>query len=427
MIILSGRDNLFAADDVVVRLAAKPETAWLGERVVLKLDVLGKGGWAQLKRGHAKELSGGYLKRYEAQGTRLQETIDGAAYTGQQYEYLFFPQRGGEVTLAPVTIEVETKYWGGRTESVLTTVSTPPFTLDIKVPPGVSADQTLVSTSRLIAKQSWNPDITELKAGDSVTRTITLEAEDVSGMVFPPMLERDLPGVGLYPVSPTVEDKYYRGTLTGHRVEEIVYVPEQGGEFSASELTFSWWNTSSEKLETVNLEGRDFSVTAVPGVSASTRTGDAEHVSSSRAKLIWISAAAALVILVLLFVGKPLLHSYKRWQKKRNESETAYFRRVGRAVRGKDGVAVLNSSLDWLDCISTSNVSPRMDLFLSEYGEPESLEQYLNFSNSLYSGDNHIAVKSYYSALAKARSRWRESLRAKQRIDDILPSVGIES
>ena len=426
VVILAGKASPFAADDVVVRLAAKPESAWLGEKVVLTLDVLGKDGWAQLKRGHVRDVSGGYLKRYETQGTRIQETIEGSAYTGQQYEYLFFPQRSGEVTLAPAALEVEVKYWGAGTESVLTSASTPPLTLDIKVPPGLRADQAVVSTAELTAKQRWNPDTGELHVGDSVTRTITLEADGVSGMTFPPMAEQSLSGVGVYPASPKVEDSYSRGELTGMRVDEVVYVPEQGGEFGASELTFSWWNIEKERLESVSLAGKSFSVKAPAGVPAAAPT---DSIDESRAgtRAIWSSGMVILIVLAVLLCAKPLAGRYKDWQKRRNNSEQVLFKRVGRAARDGDGLAVLNSSMYWLDRISTTDVSPRMDLFLSRFGEPEAVNRYLDFTNNLYSTNNISAVKGYYDALAKARLRWREAQRKNKKIDDVLPLVGIES
>ena len=426
MAIFAGRGTSYAADDVVVRLSAKPESAWLGEKVVLTLDVLGKDGWAQLKKGHARDLSGGYLKRYETQGTRLQETIDGSDYTGQQYEYLFFPQRAGEVTLAPAALEIEVKYWVARTESMLTSASTPPLTLDIKVPPGVVADQTLVSTSQLTAEQRWNPDTGELHVGDSVTRTITLEADGVSGMVFPPMSEQSLSGVGVYPASPLVEDSYSRGDLSGKRVDEIVYVAEQGGDFSASELTFSWWNTEQERLESVSLEGKDFSVNVPPGVKTAAHGSSTEE-DKADTRLIWFGGALILIILTALAAARPLMRWWQKWHKKRGESETAYFKRVTRAVRGKDGSAVLRSSMAWLDHISATDLSARMDLFLTRYGEPEAVNRYLEFTDSLYSTDNTSAARSYYETLARARLRWRAVQRNRQKIDDILPPVGIET
>ena len=85
------------AGDVVLRTAVEPAEAWVGQRVVLQIDVLGEDGWAQISRFGDMDLPGAYLVRTDSQGARLQDTIDGVSYTGQRYEVSIYPQLAGVI------------------------------------------------------------------------------------------------------------------------------------------------------------------------------------------------------------------------------------------------------------------------------------------------------------------------------------------
>ena len=73
---------LAQGDDLILRVAAKPTDAWVGQRVTLEVDVLGVNGWAQISKFGELQLPGAYIIQSESQGTRLQEIIDVLAYTG---------------------------------------------------------------------------------------------------------------------------------------------------------------------------------------------------------------------------------------------------------------------------------------------------------------------------------------------------------
>jgi len=417
--------SLGAVEDVVVRLAAEPDTVWIGEKVVLHLDTLGKDGWAQLKKAHEHELDGGYLKRFETQGTRLQETIEGAGYTGQRYEYFFFPQRAGSLVVEPITIDVEVKRWGGGSDNDIVRTATPPLELTVRTPPGVpAAGGVLISTADFTATQTWDPDQTEFSTGDAVTRIITLEAEDVSGMVFPPVEQQTEPGLAIYPTSPTVEDTYNRGDLTGRRMEKLTYVMEQGGQPAADDLTFTWWNTASAELETVTLDGRTFTVKAAPGTETSVHVSESPITTGSFTGLLWVAGAALLLAGLVLIFKQPVLRWYRSRQERYRKSEKNYFKKVGQAARSNDRISLLNSALQWLDRISPAETPPRLDEFLSRYGNSGSVQAYRAFCAGVGS-ESDADIQAFYAALTAARSAWLGTRRTGRKLDRLLPAIDI--
>ena len=129
-------EKSYGAENIILRAAATPENGWVGQKILLQVDVLAKDGWAQLKKVGDIEVSGAYLLRLESQGTRLNETVDGNTYTGQRYEFMLFTQREGRLTIGPVPVDVEVTVWGGGEGKQVHRMSLPPVEFTTRTPPG---------------------------------------------------------------------------------------------------------------------------------------------------------------------------------------------------------------------------------------------------------------------------------------------------
>ena len=65
------------------------------------------------------------------------------------------------------------------------TVTTPTVSFVARTPPGAEKLATVITTRQLTVKESWAPEPGATKTGAAFTRTITVEARDVPGMVLP--------------------------------------------------------------------------------------------------------------------------------------------------------------------------------------------------------------------------------------------------
>lgn len=410
-----------AAEDTLVRVNSKPDNPWVGERVVLQVDVLARNGWAQLRSVRDTELEGGFLRRYETQGTRLNETIDGESYTGQRYEYLLFVLRPGEFTVPAIPVDIEIKTWGQGAGTKTKRSETPPLTVDVRKPVKLKSADGLISTTAFTAKQTWEPQVNELSAGDAITRTITFQAKDVTGMVFKPLQYEAMENVSAYPTEPVVNDNYNRGELDGERVEKITYVFEQGGDFSVPDFTFNWWNIKTEKLETITLAGKTIQVSGAPVVT------DESILPTSKTKDFRLFAGSlvfcCIILILFLSLRSRLKTTFVAWKQTRRESESHYFKEVSKAARKNDTKTLLQASMRWLDQISTDTYPARMDLFLGRYGDDGADQMY----HEMLMADSSQAVSSqtsqFYRTLAKARKNWQKIRRQKSKAEQLLPEI----
>jgi hypothetical protein len=414
-------DHVLAAEAIILRTAVTPEEVWVGQKVLLHVDVLAKNGWAQLKKVGDAEVDGAYLLRLETQGTRLSETIEGDSYTGQRYEFMLFAQRDGTLTVPPMPVDVEIKTWGAGGGTRTERMWLPLVEFVTRTPPGAEGLSGLISTTDLTANQNWDPATESPMVGDALKRTISLRAKDVSGMAFAPMLHGKIENLGIYPGEPAVEDKFARGDLTGTRVETVAYVFERAGDFEIPDVTLPWWDVDASELKHVVLPGLSLQVTGSP-VTESEALQQAEHQQNTR--LLWSALLAILVAAVAVVrFGDRLANRWTAWRRARSEKEAMYFRRVRRSARSGDQNAVLRDTMRWLDRINDKSHPARLDRFIQQYGDVRSQEAAIHLTNGRVSDRNQSDIAALINGLAAARKRWQKEQRGKGRVTGLLPDL----
>ena len=415
VLVLMACSSALAAGDIVLRSSVQPEKAWVGQRVILQIDVLGSDGWTQITRFDDVEIPGAYLMRTDSQGTRLQETIDGTSYSGQRYEFSIYPQAAGTIEIPAIDVEVTTRAAGGETGSSVQQARVPAVTIRSNIPAGAENIRGLVSTTQFTAKQSWQSLDETPEVGDALERTLSLQAVDVSGMAFTPLEHAEIAGVGIYPAQPAVADTSNRGSLNGSRTEVVTYVFEQSGEVQIPDIEFSWWNLADSKLEQVTLPGRLVRVAAGAG------TLPLEQLT--KRYLVPLVILFLLLVYVLYFFRKALL---KRWVDRRaarKESEQEYFQRIVKSIRTKKPAAALRNIMCWLDQINDVRDPALLDVFISRYGDTRAEKAVDQLLHSVAVNEPLADPAQLLDVLSTARRNWRRARKQRQLDVNALPTL----
>jgi hypothetical protein len=411
-----------AAGEIILRAAVEPAEAWVGQRVVLQIDVLGADGWAQISRFGDIDLPGAYLIRSDNQGARLQETVDGETYTGQRYEVSVYPQKAGAIEVPPLPVEVTVKTWGGDASQAVQQKQVPAVTINAKQPPGAEAVRGLISSSRLTAEQQWSPSTETPRVGSALQRTVILQVEDVSGMAFAPLEFADLPGVGIYPAEPDVADSAERGSLSGRRTEAVTYVFERAGVVQIPDIQLSWWNVSTEKLETITLHGYELEI--APGPAG---TAGAEGLSASARfsiRDLWLPGSILLVLVVLLLrFGPQLAKRWSAWRRRSLESEARYFKSALTSVRSKNARLALRDIMRWLDRINDGQLPAQLQAFVRRYGDGDAQVEVDRLLDAVANDGRLADTASLITVLTAMRKTWREGGRLASDATSVLPDL----
>ncbi len=410
-----------AVEDIVLRTEVTPEDAWIGQRVRLRVNVLTPDGWARITDMAELEISGTYVLRAESQGTRLSETIDRAAYTGRRYTLSLYCRRPGRVEVPAVPVTVAVKQWGVNASETPHELTTPATAFTCKVPPGAEGIRGLISTTRLEADQSWSSEPDTTSQGDAITRKVTLRADDVSAMAFPPMQHPELEGIGVYPGEPSTTDRTQRGSLSSERVETVTYVFEQPGEVELPEVALSWWDIDDEALRRIELPGLTFEVVGEP---APEPVADAAAAPADRPRDRALAVASLVFLIALgLWFGAKLGRRCRQWWHARLESEPAYFKKVTAALRGGDPVVISGAIVRWLDRLDPGSRPARLDLFLRDHGDDETRAAAVSLTRGLAQRETFNDARALGRGLKKARKRLQSARHHEQKAAGVLPEL----
>lgn len=193
----------------------------------------------------------------------IYETVlNGIRYQVHEWNYAIFPQQQGTLTIpAPVlsaSVSDRSSMYGRPIS-----ITTENLSIEVAPIPSNYPAKPWVATPSLKATQQWDPAETNIKVGDSITRTIRFDITDNEIALVAGLEHQDITDIKTYPDKPQSENSQTNAGIQGQRIEKIAYVVTKPGAITIPAFEISWWNTQTEQLETTKLPARTFEVAAV--------------------------------------------------------------------------------------------------------------------------------------------------------------------
>ncbi|CAK2135962.1 Protein BatD [Vibrio crassostreae] len=287
-----------------------PEKVSVNEQVILTIEVATPRWLTGGTRIGSIEIPNVIAKQRNQLATNYTERVGGTTWSRQRWEVTLYPMTSGEFVIPMVPVRIQVSAPDGS--NVGGTLYTQPIKFEASLPSGLLSDESpWFSATDVDVEQQWQRSNENLKVGDAVTRTVTIKAKDSLSVLLPDVLSNEsTQQYQAYPQPNRLDDTQERGDYRSSRVEETVYVIQQGGEFTLPDFSFQWWDSKNQRLENVVIKGEVF---------------EAKHTLQSFIKAymsIFISVGLALVLCVALFV------SLKRYYKNRPTPSWLVFRRL---------------------------------------------------------------------------------------------------
>jgi hypothetical protein len=329
--------NVDAAAPVLIRnRLTKPGPVWVGERVAITVDLLTTEFFSGAPVFQLPTIPQTVLMQIEDRPVLSTEQIDNTTYNVQQHELALFARQAGVYEVPSFTVRFASVPRFGE-PAVEHRLSTQAMRVEVRLPPGAEHLPGLISTHDLQVTQTWQPAPKKgSRLGDAFTRTVTLTAPDVPGMVFPPLPLARVEGLAVYPQPPVVQDHVERGILTGQRTQTVTYVCERPGSVTLPALVIPWWDVEQQTLMQATLPALTLEI-VVPG---------------RWRPWWWVGAGLVLVagVAVCWHKRRTVFGIWERWQTQYQASEAGCFARLQKSCRANDAVAAYNALLRWLDC-----------------------------------------------------------------------------
>jgi hypothetical protein len=391
--------------DLVQGMIETKGDVWVGQRVTVVVKLYSPTFFAGAAAFDLPSVPGVVILPPQGSPTIGSEAVGDDTYTTQRHELAVYAQRAGAVRLPPIRVRFASDGGIGK-PPVPRRGATRELTFTAKMPPGAEGLATVITTPQLSVKESWKPEPGEAKLGGAFTRTVTVRARDVPGMVLPAMPWEAPEGIAIYPAPPAVTDASDRGESTGQRLESVTYVCEKPGTFTLPALTLTWWDLAEKKLRRVRLPSRSFEVAPGPAPAEDAAGAAADTRGRRRAWLVMIPASLVALVAALWLSRRRLSSWWGRTRLALSASEPGCFVRFGRACQGGDAREIYDTLTAWLD---RAGGGPRLDDFAARSGDVELAAQIGRLESHLFGRPDGEAHPLGFSAA----DLWRHVNRAR--------------
>lgn len=383
----------------------KNEKIWQGQKQILYVKLYTTSSFTGSTRFELPKVSGMLIMESEDHPLLGTEKMNGVSYIFKQHEIALFPQRAGTLNVPPLTVGFA--FRGPENKPVEQSFSTDKLDFTVEKIPGADPKRPVITTTNLHVDDHWEPAVDKAKVGDAFTRTLTMTADDLPGMAFPPFKVQKIEGLGLYTRQPQVADQMQRGEFTGKRIEAISYVCERQGSFHIPEAHVQWWNPKSESLQNIILEGVELKVDANPLLQ---KESPAESTASEINRFSW-----KWVTVLLLFSG--VTGGILIWQRRRKtgqslqmtDTEKELFDEFQKISASHDAAATMQALLHWLDHSNLSENLGNLARFIELADDSELREQIEALETTLYAREGKTSWSG--DKLCRAVQRARKKLK----------------
>lgn len=240
---------------------------------------------------HAVELASGsldvplpddVLARQLGEDQRTVEERNGRRYVVIERRFALFPQASGTITLPEPVFDGQVRERPStRSEPFGRIFGGDPFgdlfspgprirargesrSMEVRGVPEDARGKGWLPARSLSISGAWTPEDIEVRVGEPLTRTITVEAEGLLGSQLPDVSVEAPDEVKTYPDRAQTENRVSPAGVTGKKVLKIAYVPDRAGSFTLPPVEVWWWDTLGDTQRRVWLPEQ--TLTVLPGV-----------------------------------------------------------------------------------------------------------------------------------------------------------------
>ncbi|MFT5571435.1 MAG: hypothetical protein ACI9FR_000349 [Cryomorphaceae bacterium] len=278
----------------------------------------------------------------------------------------------------------------------------------------------------------WSRDLDELKVGEPITRTITINAVAQRASAIPPLASRgDSPEYRSYKDQPQLKDNPSERGFIGTRVESEAIVASSAGELVVPEVRISWFDVGAKRWKEAVLPAESFSVSGVPEASsprniALQQNGDLPTTINqpwaAQKNLVWqilTGVFATICLLQLWFITRlRRLKPKAAISKVETASEAANWKSLKKAIKNNRALDIRQALIKWLiSAMPAFEASSQPQSLLGikkTLNSSELNEQIDNLQGALYRNDGDQNSKSIngekmMSALEPVREQLHQS------------------
>ena len=319
------------------------------------------------------QVSGAFVQSFKRTQSGI-KYINNKKYASLDFYYILFPYNDGELIFPELEISTSIPPEGDYKGRPVTK-KTKPITIQVDpVPDNADVDRWLVATNARISDR-WSQDLSALKVGDVVTRTITIRASGTLPTFIDAADIGEPSFASIYTSEPEFRDERDNVNANGRRVDTYSYLLEQQGSFTVPPVKVTWWNPYAGRYYSRELPSYELIIEENPQMLSLNQLRDSlnalnqpaileEEPAESTVDYQNLAKQAALVILIILVLSIIIrlgIRLWKNFQQRRKQylgSEPYWFRKV---MKQKQAQGFINNMYHWMDVAQFDVEDPTLE------------------------------------------------------------------
>ncbi len=276
-------DAQISGDNLYIRVLTNKTRTYQGENLVATIKIYSKVNIGGLENFEIPTFAGFYKQEIEipelSQLTR--ENVNGEIfYTGVLKQYLLFPQKSGDITIEPASLDVLVQqrvqsrsrsifddFFGPQVQTFRKNIKSKPIIIKVSTLPQSAPESFKNAVGEY--KFSTTIDKTEAVTNDAITLRVNvtgsgnLKLLDEPEVNLPPSLESYDPKINL-------NVRNTANGAAGSKTFEYLIIPRTAGNYRIAPIEFTYFNPSTKKYITETSEEINLSIEKGNGDAAST-------------------------------------------------------------------------------------------------------------------------------------------------------------
>lgn len=200
-------------------------------------------------------------------GENYTTEIKGIPYHVLEQRYAVFAEKPGNITIHSPIMNATLR--GSNVHDIsqlmndfqdVKRISAPDTTLNIQPIPTAFTGQTWLPSEALTLTESWPDKKANLKAGEPITREITMQATGLMGNQLPELSFENIPGANVYPEPSKKSDRFSKGQTIGTKTFKVTYIPTGEQNIKLPSIQINWWNLKIKQEQTASLNTINFEI-----------------------------------------------------------------------------------------------------------------------------------------------------------------------
>ncbi len=250
----NGGAQVMADQPIRIEVSTDKQQVWQQAQLVLTVKLFHKTGISNASLSEVETSDPYAIVEQLGEDSNYDMVHNGVRYGVIERKYAIFPQRSGTLTISPMRFEarvgnIRRDFFGTFGGGALKRVRSKAVEVEVRpMPANIGASQWLPAKKVLI-KQEWSQPLDKLRAGEPVTRTLTLVARGILASQLPDIPLPEVKDVKQYPDKPVLNSRTDGSDVVSSKQIKIALIPAYAGRYTLPEIRLPWWNTKTGKTE----------------------------------------------------------------------------------------------------------------------------------------------------------------------------------